>query len=57
MPASLTEELMDHVLEGTMIPKVQTERVVGPILGTFLADVLAEMFKNNPRYIEAGAVA
>lgn len=39
---------MQHILEGTMIPKVQIERAVGPILSLFLADVLTETFKDDP---------
>ena len=38
---------MQHILEGTMIPKVQIERAVGPILSMFLADVLTETFKED----------
>lgn len=33
-------ELMNHILEGAKIPKLQVERAVGPVLGFFLADVL-----------------
>src|SRR5438309_2135022 len=39
---------MDHILEGAMIPKVQIERVVGPILSMFLADVLTETLRDDP---------
>ncbi len=34
-------DLMQHLMQGTMIPKVQVERAVGPIIGFFLADALA----------------
>ena len=40
MCALFFEALMDHIMEGVMIPKVQIERAVGPILSMFLADVL-----------------
>lgn len=40
--------LMEHVMEGVNIPKVQIERVVGPIIGFFIAEVLTETFKNHP---------
>lgn len=32
--------LMTHLMDGTMIPKVQVERSIGPVIGFFLADVL-----------------
>jgi hypothetical protein len=35
------EALMTHILEGTLIPKVQIERAVGPILGFFIDRVLS----------------
>lgn len=33
--------LMEHVMQGIMIPKMQVERAVGPIIGFFLADALS----------------
>jgi hypothetical protein len=48
MNASFVETLMDHIMEATMIPKVQIERVVGPILSMFLADVLIETLRDDP---------
>jgi hypothetical protein len=48
MCASFLQALMERIMEGTMIPKVQTEREVGPILGMFLEDVLTEAFKDDP---------
>ena len=39
--------LMDNLIEATMIPKVQVERVVGPILTVFLEDVLTETLKSD----------
>lgn len=47
VPASFVEVLMDHIMEGMMIPKVQIERVVGPILGMFLADVLTSTLQED----------
>lgn len=41
-------ELMNHLLEGANIPKVQVERSVGPVLGFFLADVLTETLREDP---------
>lgn len=38
------EQLMDHIMEGVMIPKVQVERAVGPIIGMFIDQVLSETF-------------
>jgi hypothetical protein len=35
------EKLMAHIMHLTMIPKVQVERAIGPILGLFLADLLS----------------
>jgi hypothetical protein len=48
MCALFVEALMEHIMEGVMIPKVQIERVVGPILGMFLEDVLSETLKDDP---------
>jgi hypothetical protein len=50
MRASFIETLMSHIMEGAMIPKVQIERAVGPILGMFLEDVLTETFREDPDY-------
>lgn len=47
MSDPFVKTLMDHIMEATMIPKAQIERVVGPILSMFLADVLTETFKND----------
>lgn len=33
--------LMSHLMQGSMIPKVQVERSVGPIIGFFLAEALS----------------
>lgn len=33
--------LMEHLMQGTMIPKVQVERSIGPIIGFFLTHALA----------------
>lgn len=37
-------------MEGMLIPKVQIERAVGPILGMYLADVLTETFRVDSEY-------
>ncbi len=50
MTESFIEKLMNHIIESTMIPKVQVERVVGPLLGIFLEDVLSATFQNNPEF-------
>jgi hypothetical protein len=47
MGASFIGAMMDHILEGMMIPKVQIERVVGPILSMFLEDVLTETLRGD----------
>lgn len=36
------ENLMAHVMQGAMIPKVQIERSLGPILGFFIEDVITK---------------
>ena len=41
---------MNHIMEGMLIPKVQIERAVGPILGMYLADVLTETFRVDSEY-------
>ena len=48
MCALFVEALMDHIMEGAIIPKVQIERAVGPILSMFLADVLTETLRDDP---------
>ena len=48
MCALFVEALMDHIMEGAMIPKVQIERAMGPILSMFLADVLTETLRDDP---------
>jgi hypothetical protein len=48
MGASFIGAMMDHIMEGMMIPKVQIERVVGPILSMFLEDVLTETLRQDP---------
>src|SRR6476659_2192899 len=48
MSKSFAETLMDHIMEGVMIPKVQTERAVGPILSMFLAEVLTLTLRDDP---------
>jgi hypothetical protein len=55
MSESFVEALMDNIMEGVMIPKVQIERAIGPILSMFLADVLAETFQDDPAL--SGAIA
>jgi hypothetical protein len=39
--------LMDNLIESTMIPKVQVERVVESLLSVFLEDVLTETLKSD----------
>ncbi|KON81237.1 hypothetical protein PA01_06110 [Azoarcus sp. PA01] len=41
-------ELMNHIMKGANIPKVQVERVVGPVLGFFIADVLTATLAEDP---------
>lgn len=41
--ASFFSALMENIMTGSMIPKVQIERAVGPLIGYFLADVLSQM--------------
>ncbi len=40
-PEPFFSALMQHLMQGTMIPKVQVERSIGPIIGFFLADALS----------------
>ncbi len=35
--------LMAHIMEGSMIPKVQIERAIGPIIGFFLAEAMSKL--------------
>jgi len=48
MDASFIGAMMDHIMEGMMIPKLQIERAVGPILSMFLEDVLTETLRDDP---------
>lgn len=45
--ASFFSALMEEIIAGVMIPKVQIERVIGPLLGYFLPGVLTEMLGKN----------
>jgi len=49
MGNSFAEALMTHIMEATMIPKVQVERVVGPILSMFIGDVLTATLRDDSR--------
>ncbi len=44
---SFFEQLMNHIMEGVRIPKVQIERVVGPILGMFIDEVVSTTLKEE----------
>lgn len=48
MKNPFVEVLMRHIMQARMIPKVQVERAVGPILSVFLADVLTSTFSQDP---------
>ncbi len=41
---------MVHIMEGMLIPKVQIERAVGPILSMYLGDVLTETFQTDSEF-------
>ncbi|MFG5779070.1 hypothetical protein ACFIQF_18550 [Comamonas sp. J-3] len=41
------EALVAHLIDGAMIPKVQVERSIGPVLGFFMADVLTTLLDNG----------
>lgn len=45
--AAFFKALMSHIMAGSMIPKVQVERSVGPIIGFFLAEALSARFSRN----------
>lgn len=47
MQETFINSLMTHIMDGVMIPKVQVERAVGPILSMFLADVLTETLRDD----------
>lgn len=46
-PRAFFDELMDYIMLGNMIPKVQIERNIGPIIGYFLADVLSQKLNES----------
>ncbi len=47
MSDTFANSLMTHIMEATMIPKVQVERVVGPILSMFIGDVLTATLQHD----------
>lgn len=47
MSELFVKTLMENVIEATMIPKVQVERVVGPLVSMFLKDVLTKSLKSD----------
>ena len=49
MSTAFAQALIERIMEGTMIPKVQTEREVGPILDLFLEGLLTEAFREDPQ--------
>jgi hypothetical protein len=42
--ATFVDARMEHILEQVMTPKVQVERIVGPILGMIIKDVLSKKY-------------
>lgn len=48
MANTFIDTLMMHIMESRLIPKVQVERAVGPILSLFMADVLTATFVQDP---------
>lgn len=44
------KEMMDYIVEGSKIPKVQVERAVSPIIGLFIGSILTELFKSDDKY-------
>lgn len=47
------EALMNNIMEGTKTPKVQIERVVGPILGFFIEDIISTLLEEDVVTISA----
>ena len=45
------EQLMAHIMRLTMIPKVQVERAIGPILGLFIAELLSTKWSRQVKMI------
>jgi hypothetical protein len=48
MSVLFIKDLMDHIMEGVMIPKAKIELAVGPILSMFLEDVLTATLRDDP---------
>lgn len=44
------EKMMDSILEGAKIPKVQVERAVAPIIGVFIDSLLTKYFSLDDKY-------
>jgi len=45
------EALMAHVLDQVNIPKVQVERIIGPVLGMFIAEIVSGILRGDVRLI------
>lgn len=43
-------DLMQHIINGVKIPKVQVERAINPILSLFIESILNEFFKVDKNY-------
>ena len=41
------DSLVKHIMLGVKIPKVQIERVIGPILGFFIEDILSSLLDEH----------
>ena len=44
---SFFKVLLKHIMKGVNVPKVQIERVIGPILGLFIEDVMSSLLKEK----------
>lgn len=55
MPESIAfvHAFMAHIMEQTMVPKLQVERIVGPILGMFLPEVLSVVLTDKVKMISS----
>jgi hypothetical protein len=51
LPEVFIEKLMEHIMHLTVIPKVQVERAIGPILGLFIAELLSTKWSKGVELI------
>jgi len=47
LQSKFINEMMEQILEGSKIPKVQVERAISPILGMFMPEILTKLYSKS----------